>query len=80
MIALSSRVERMNNHPATPQDLASIMRKRAVTVAPLGDLTAMNRYADWLDEMTDASMSHPETKPSSPPQGCPTKAAGMLSG
>lgn len=41
----------MSKHPTTPQDLARIMRHRAVNVAPLGDLTAINRYADWLDEM-----------------------------
>lgn len=45
------RVERMDRTPTTPQELADIIRRQAVAAAPLSDLAAAYRYADWIESM-----------------------------
>ena len=45
------RVERMDRITTTPQELARIIRRKAFATAPLSDLAAAYRYADWIESM-----------------------------
>ena len=41
----------MDRTPMTPREQASIIRYKAMTSAPLSDLAAAYRYADWIEQM-----------------------------